>query len=281
MSTEAINQQLAIGGDLPVRRIGYGTMQLTGPGVWDWPTNRDDAVAVIRLAVELGVTLIDTADVYGPYVTDALIREALHPYRNDVVIATKVGFTRQGPNQWIPLGRPEYLRQQTELSLRNLGLERIDLLQLHRVDPTVPLEDQVGELKALQQEGKIRHIGLSEVTVEQIEQARAVAEIVTVQNRYNLGFRDFENVLDYAAANGIGFIPWFPLDTGNLTTADAVVRVASETGSTPAQVAIAWLLKRSDVMLPIPGTSSQQHLRENLGAEEITLTDEQFASLHG
>jgi pyridoxine 4-dehydrogenase len=206
----------AIGGDLTVNRLGYGTMQLTGPGVWGEPRDPDAAVAVLRRAVELGVTFFDTADSYGPYVAEPLLHRALAPYADDVVIATKAGFTRQGPNKWTPVGRPEYLRQQTEMSLRILGVERIDLQQLHRIDPSVPLEDQVGELKLLQDEGKIRHIGLSEVGIDEVEAASKIATIVSVQNLFNLARRDAEPLLDYATANGIAFIPWFPLATGKL-----------------------------------------------------------------
>ncbi len=270
----------SIGGDLPVVRLGYGTMQLTGPGVWGEPADRASAIAVIRRAVELGVTLIDTADVYGPYVTDSLIREALHPYSDDLVIATKVGFTRQGPNQWIPVGRAEYLRQQTELNLRNLGVDTIDLLQLHRIDPKVPIEEQIGELKKLQDEGKVRHIGLSEVSVEDIVAARKVADIVSVQNLFNLTDRSSEAVLDYAEAENLAFIPWFPLATGKLAgPGSKLSEIASEQGYTPSQVALAWLLRRSPVVLPIPGTSSVEHVEENIAAAEIELTDEEYAAL--
>ncbi|WP_378144320.1 aldo/keto reductase [Cnuibacter sp. UC19_7] len=269
-----------IGGDLTVHRLGYGTMQLTGQGVWGWPEDHEGAVRVLRRAVELGVNLIDTADVYGPYVTDAFIREALYPYADDLVIATKVGFTRQGPGQWIPVGRPEYIRQQTELNLRNLDVERIDLLQLHRIDPKVPVEETVGELKALQDEGKVRHIGLSEVSVAELEQARAVADIVSVQNLYNLTNRKSEDVLDYATENGIAFIPWFPLATGELSGPGSVLSsIAAEHGSAPSQLALAWLLRRSPAILPIPGTKSVEHLEENVAGASITLTDEEFDRL--
>ncbi len=270
----------SIGGDLPVVRLGYGTMQLTGPGTWGEPADRASAIAVVRRAVELGVTLIDTADAYGPYVTDSILREALHPYGDDIVIATKVGFTRQGPNKWTPLGRPEYLRQQAELNLRNLGLESIDLLQLHRIDPSVPVEDQVGELAKLQSEGKVRHIGLSEVSVDDIVEARKTADIVSVQNRFNLTERQSESVLDYAEKEGLAFIPWFPLATGQLAGAGSpLTEVANELGRAPSQVALAWLLRRSPVMLPIPGTSSIEHLEQNVEAAHIELTDEEFAAL--
>jgi pyridoxine 4-dehydrogenase len=270
----------SIGGDLPVDRLGYGAMQLTGPGVWGEPADPGEAVRVLRRAVELGVTLIDTADSYGPYVADRLIREALHPYPADLVIATKVGFTRGGPGLWTAVGRPEYLRQQTELNLRHLGVERIDLLQLHRIDPTVPLEDQVGELVALQQEGKVRHIGLSEVSVAQLARAREITPIATVQNSYNLVQRRSEDVLEYAEANGIGFIPYFPLATGDLARPGSPLAAAAEAhGATPSQLALAWLLRRSPVMLPIPGTSKVAHLEENMAAGTISLTDEEFAAV--
>jgi pyridoxine 4-dehydrogenase len=276
----AASGTFSIGGDLPVRRLGYGTMQLTGPGVWGEPADRASAIAVIRRAVELGVTLIDTADVYGPYVTDSLIREALHPYADDVVIATKVGFTRQGPNQWIPVGRAEYLRQQTELNLRNLGVETIDLLQLHRIDPKVPLEEQIGELKELQDEGKVRHIGLSEVEVDDIVAARKIADIVSVQNLFNLSNRSAQPVLDYATAENIAFIPWFPLATGKLAgPGSTLASIAEEQGRTASQVALSWLLHRSPVILPIPGTSSIAHLEENIAAADIVLSDEEYAAI--
>ena len=276
----AASGTFTIGGDLTVNRLGYGTMQLTGPGVWDYPADRETPVAVLRRAVELGVNLIDSADAYGPYVTDEFIRTALHPYADDVVIATKVGFTRQGPNQWIPVGRPEYLRQQTELNLRNLGVDRIDLLQLHRIDPKVPLAEQLGELKKLQDEGKVRHIGLSEVSVAELEEAREIVDIVSVQNLYNLTNRGAEDVLDYAEANSIAFIPWFPLATGKLAgEGSPLAELAAAHGSTPSQLALAWLLRRSPVVTPIPGTSSIAHLEDNVAAAGITLTDDEFAAL--
>ena len=269
-----------IGGDLPVHRLGYGVMQLPGPGVWGPPRDHDEAIRVLRRTVELGIDLIDTADSYGPFIADHLIREALHPYRDDLVIATKMGFTRQGPNRWTVVGRPEYLRQQVELNLRHLGVERIDLLQLHRIDPTVPIEDQLGELAALQQEGKIRHLGLSEVSLDEIEAARAIVDIVSVQNRYNLADRNSEDVLDYAEANGIAFIPWFPLATGKLARAGGPLDAAAQRHDASAsQLALAWLLRRSPVMLPIPGTSSVGHLDENTAAALIELTDDEFAAL--
>ena len=272
--------EFLIGGKLPVTRLGYGAMQLTGPGVWGDPKDPDEAVAVLRRAVELGVNFIDTADAYGPFVADLLIKKALHPYPEGVIIATKVGHTRQGPGQWIPVGRPEYLRQQTELNLRHLGLEQIPLLQLHRVDEHVPLEDQVGELKKLQDEGKVAYIGLSEVTVDQVKAAQQVATIATVQNMYNLANRSAEDVLDYSAAEGIGFIPWFPLATGALAKPGGPLEsLATKHDATPSQLALAWLLHRSPVMLPIPGTSSVAHLEDNVAAAAITLSDEEYAGL--
>ncbi|MEU4829709.1 aldo/keto reductase [Streptosporangium sp. NPDC023615] len=270
----------AIGGDLVVNRLGYGSMQLTGEGVWGEPRDPEEAVRVLRRAVELGVNLIDTADSYGPFVAERLIRKALHPYPDDLVIATKAGFTRQGPGEWRPLGRPEYLRQQAELSLRHLGVERIDLFQLHRIDPAVPVADQVGELALLQQEGKIRHIGLSEVGVEDVEEAGRSARIVSVQNLYNLAHRDAEPLLEYSEANDIAFIPWFPLATGSLAKEGGpLAAAAAEHGATPSQLALAWLLRRSPVMLPIPGTSTVAHLEDNVTAATVTLTDEQFEAL--
>ncbi|OUC95754.1 aldo/keto reductase [Streptomyces swartbergensis] len=269
-----------IGGDLPVNRLGFGAMRLTGPGVWGEPADRAECVRVLRRAVELGVTFIDTADVYGPFVSEQIIREALHPYADDLVIATKGGQSRQGPNAWAPLGRPEYLRQQVELSLRHLGLEQIDLYQLHRIDPQVPLADQLGALADLRAAGKIRHIGLSEVSVVQLEEARAITEIVSVQNMYNLTERKYEDVLEYAEANGIGFIPWFPMATGQLAGPGGPLDTAAkEYGATPSQLALAWLLRRSPVMLPIPGTSSVIHLEENIGAARVQLSDTAYEDL--
>jgi pyridoxine 4-dehydrogenase len=269
-----------LGGDLPVVRLGYGTMQLPGEGVWGQPKDTDNALAVLRRAVEIGVTFFDTADSYGPEVAEDLLREALHPYADDVVIATKAGLTRQGPGRWTPVGRPAYLRQQAELSLRRLGLERIDLFQLHRIDPAVPVEDQVGELKALQDEGKVRHIGLSEVSIEQLQEAQKTATIVSVQNLFNLANRDAEPLLDHCTAEGIGFIPWFPLATGELSKEDGpLAEAAKRHDATPSQLALAWLLKRSPVMLPIPGTSSIDHLESNTAAASIELTDDEFGAL--
>jgi aryl-alcohol dehydrogenase-like predicted oxidoreductase len=269
-----------IGGDLPVVRLGYGTMQLTGDGVWGEPDDRDGALRVLRRAVEIGVTFFDTADSYGPFVAEELLREALHPYADDVVIATKAGLTRQGPGVWTPVGNPAYLRQQCELSLRRLGLETIDLFQLHRIDPAVPVADQVGELAKLQDEGKIRHIGLSEVDVAQLEEAQQTATIATVQNLFNLAHRDAEPLLEHCEQHDIGFIPWFPLATGELSQEDGpLAAAAAQHDATPSQLALAWLLRRSPVMLPIPGTKSVEHLESNTAAAGIELTDEEFAAL--
>ena len=269
-----------LGGDLEINRLGYGTMQLPGEGVWGPPKDRDAAHAVLRRAVELGVNFFDTADSYGPEVAEDLLREALHPYSDDVVIATKAGLTRQGPGVWTPVGRPAYLRQQAELSLRRLGLERIDLFQLHRIDPEVPLEDQVGELKALQDEGKIRHIGLSEVSVADVEAAQQVATIVSVQNLFNLTDRSAEELLDWATERDIAFIPWFPLATGKLSgEGSPLATLAKQHDASPSQLALAWLLRRSPAMLPIPGTSSIAHLEDNVAGAGITLSDDEFESL--
>ena len=284
MSTQivAASGTFKLGGDLEVNRLGYGTMQLTGEGVWGEPDDRDEAIAVLRRAVEAGVNFIDTADSYGPNVAEELIHEALHPYHDDLVIATKGGLTRGGPGDWQPVGSPEYLRQQCELSLRRLGLDTIDLFQLHRIDEKVPLEDQVGELAKLQEEGKIRHIGLSEVDVDQLEDAQEHATIASVQNLFNLTSRDAEPLLDHCTEKGIGFIPWFPLATGKLLEEGGpLAEIAADTGAEPSQLALAWLLRRSPVMLPIPGTSSIDHLDQNLGAADLELTDEQFEALEG
>ena len=272
-----------IGGGRSIVRLGFGAMRITGPGIWGPPRDHNAAIRVLRRAVELGVTFIDTADSYGPYVSEELIHEALYPYSPDLVIATKAGLVRTGPDQWHAVGRPEYLRQEAEMSLRRLGVDRIELFQLHRIDPQVPAADQIGELKALQDEGKIGGIGLSEVSVNDIEDARHTAEIVSVQNRYNLTDRASEDVLDYCEREGIGFIPWFPIAAGRLTEPGGPVdRLERETGATPAQIALAWLLARSPVVLPIPGTSSVAHLEENVAAAAVVLSEEQFAHLtHG
>ncbi|MEU9497854.1 aldo/keto reductase [Streptomyces sp. NPDC048196] len=270
----------ALGGDLTVNRLGYGAMQLTGPGIWGEPKDRAEAVRVLRRAVELGINFIDTADSYGPFVSEQLIREALHPYADDLLIATKGGLTRCGPNDWRPLGRPEYLRQQAELSLRHLGVERIGLYQLHRIDEKVPLADQLGELVLLQQEGKIHHIGVSEVTVQQLKEARTITDIASVQNLFNLANRSAEDVLEYAERENIAFIPWFPIATGELARAGGPLDTAAKQyGASPSQLALAWLLRRSPVILPIPGTSQTAHLEENTEAARITLTDDEFDAL--
>ena len=272
--------EFKIGGVLPVTRLGYGSMQLTGDGVWGDPKDPDQAVAVLRRAVELGVNFIDTADSYGPVVAEQLIRRALHPYADDLVIATKAGLTRSGPGDWRPVGRPEYLRQQTLMSLRNLGLEQIPLFQLHRIDEKVPLADQVGELKMLQDEGKIGHIGLSEVSVAQLQEAQQTAEIVTVQNLYNLTNRSAAELLDHATAHGIGFIPWFPLATGKLTQGDGpLADIARRHDASASQIALAWLLQRSPVMLPIPGTSTVAHLEDNLAGAGVQLSADDVKAL--
>ncbi|WP_123029502.1 aldo/keto reductase [Mycolicibacterium stellerae] len=269
-----------LGGDLTVNRLGFGAMRITGKGVWGPPDDHDETIRVLRRAVDLGVNFIDTANSYGPYVSEELIHEALAPYPDDLVIATKAGLLRTGPDVWIPLGFPGYLRQELELSLRRLGVERVDLFQLHRIDDKFPLEDQVGELAALQQEGKIRHIGLSEVGVEQLEAAQKVAPIVSVQNMYNLTARTAEPVLEACEAQGLGFIPWFPLAAGPLAAADGPLqRIAANHHATASQLALAWLLKRSPVMLPIPGTSKVSHLEQNVAAAEIKLSDEEFEML--
>jgi pyridoxine 4-dehydrogenase len=263
-----------IGGDLPIHRLGYGTMRLTGAGVWGEPADHGEAIAVLRRAVALGIDLVDTADSYGPEVAERLIAEALHPYPAGLVIATKAGFQRPGPNVWVEDGRPEHLRSACERSLRRLRLERIDLFQLHRIDPKVAMEDQIGALLDLQSAGKIRHIGLSEVSVGQIEAVRRLAPVVSVQNRYNLTDRKSEEVLDYCTREGLGFIPWFPLATGSLAKSGGpLARVAERLDARPAQVALAWLLRKSPAMLPIPGTSTVEHLEENTAAALVELDD--------
>jgi pyridoxine 4-dehydrogenase len=270
----------AIGGQLVVHRLGFGAMRLTGPGIWGEPADRDEAIRVLRRAVDLGVDLIDTADSYGPHVSEELIRAALHPYPENLVIATKAGLVRTGPDRWHPVGRPEYLRQECEMSLRRLGLERIPLFQLHRIDPRLPLEEQLGELRALQVEGKIRFVGLSEVNIDQIRAARALVPIVSVQNRYNLLHRDWDDVVDHCERERLAFLPWFPVATGELARgAGPVATLAERLGVTPVQLALAWLLHRSPVMLPIPGTSSVAHLEENVESALIGLTEEQYAQL--
>jgi aryl-alcohol dehydrogenase-like predicted oxidoreductase len=269
-----------LGGDLVVNRLGFGAMQITGPGIWGEPADRDEAIRVLRRAVELGANLIDTADSYGPFVSEDLIREALHPYPEDLVIATKGGLTRAGVGIWEPVGRPEYLRQCVEMSLRRLAVDRIDLYQLHRPDPQVPIEESVGALVELQQAGKIHHIGLSNVSVRELRRVLALTPVVSVQNLYNLTNRSSAGVLDFCAENGIGFIPWIPIASGALAGADSpVASIARSNGATPAQLALAWLLRRSPVMLPIPGTSKVDHLEENMKAADVTLSDADYEAL--
>lgn len=272
--------QFAIGGALNVNKLGYGTMQLTGPGVWGPPANPEEAVKVLRRAVDLGVNLIDTADSYGPAIAEPLIKEALHPYTDDLVIATKAGLTRSGPGDWRPVGRPEYLRQQAEMSLRILDIERIPLFQLHRIDPKVDLADQIGELKLLQEEGKINQIGLSEINVDQLIEAQKIAEIATVQNLYNLANRSAQPLLDHCTAENIGFIPWFPLATGELAgPGSKLAAIAEQKQASPSQLALAWLLAKSPVILPIPGTSSVDHLEDNMAAAGIELSEDDIDAL--
>src|ERR1700761_5636035 len=269
-----------IGGDLTVNRLGFGAMRLTGDGIWGEPKNPDEARRVLRRAVELGVNFIDTADSYGPEVSERLIGETLHPYAKGVVIATKAGLTRQGPNKWLPVGRPEYLQQEVEMSLRRLKLERIDLWQLHRIDPKVPVEESLGAIKKLQQQGKIRHIGLSEVKPHEIDQARKVVEIVSVQNQYNIGDRQHEDVVDYCTKHNLGIIPWFPVAAGKLARPGGPLDAAAKKhGATTAELSLAWLLHRSPVMLPIPGTSSVKHLEENIAAASLKLDANEWKAI--
>jgi pyridoxine 4-dehydrogenase len=269
-----------IDGERSVVRLGFGAMRLPGPGVWGPPRDHDAAIRVLRRAVDLGVTFIDTADSYGPYVSEELIFEALHPYPAELVIATKAGLVRTGPDEWYPVGRPEYLRHEVEMSLRRLHLDRIELFQLHRVDPQVPFEDQIGVLADLQWAGKIAHIGLSNVSIEEILAAQLIATIATVQNRYNLIDRESEQVLNFCSDEGLGFIPWSPMAAGGLRKSHcAVADLAQQWGVTPNQLGLAWLLRRSPVMLPIPGTSSVAHLEANLAAASIHLSDAQFELL--
>jgi len=269
-----------IGGDLPVNRLGFGAMRLTGEGIWGWPPDRANALKVLRRAVELGVNLIDTADAYGPEVDELLIAEALYPYPKDLVIATKGGNTRPGPGQWVPDGRPEYLKQCVDKSLKRLRLEHIDLYQLHRVDPKVPMEDSLGALKEMQDAGKIRYVGLSEVSPDEVKRARKVVPIVSVQNQYNIGNRKWEDTLTYCEKERLGFMPWSPIGGGRgLKAGDALEAAAKSHGVTVVQLALAWLLHRSAVMLPIPGTSSVAHLEENVAAEKLKLTPEEWKAI--
>ena len=279
MSDAKQSAVFAIGGALTVHRLGFGAMRVTGRGIWGEPADRAEALRVLRRLPELGVDFVDTADSYGPDVSELIIREALHPYPG-MVIATKGGLTRSGPNLWTPLGRPEYLVQQALKSRRNLGVETIDLWQLHRIDSKVPRKEQFDAIRSLIDDKVIRFAGLSEVSVEEIEAASKVFPVATVQNRYNLADRDSEAVLDYCESKGIGFIPWFPLAAGDLAgPGSALAATARAHGATPGQVALAWLLKRSPVMLPIPGTSKVAHLEENVAAAGLTLSDAEFAAL--
>jgi pyridoxine 4-dehydrogenase len=269
----------SIGGDLPVNRLGFGAMRLTGEGIWGWPPDRENALKVLRRAVELGVNLIDTADAYGPETDELLIAEALYPYPKGLVIATKGGQIRPGPNQWVPKGDPEYLKQCVDKSLKRLKLERIDLYQLHRIDPKVPMEDSLGALKEMQSAGKIRHIGLSEVSPEEVARARKIVPIVTVQNRYNITDHKWENTLDYSEKQKIGFMPWAPVGGSRGVTNAALEKAAKDHGVTIYQLGLAWLLHRSPVMLPIPGTSSIEHLEENMAARNLKFSAEEWKAI--
>jgi aryl-alcohol dehydrogenase-like predicted oxidoreductase len=272
----------SLGGDLTIQRLGFGAMRITGPGIWGEPKDADACRKVLRRAVELGVDFIDTADSYGPEVSERLIGEALAPYPKGLVIATKAGLTRQGPDQWLPVARPEYLQQEVEMSLRRLKLEALPLWQLHRIDPKVPVEESLEPIKKLQKQGKIRHVGLSEVKVPEIEQVRKFMPIVSVQNRYNIGDREHEDVLQYCEKHNLAFIPWFPVAAGKLTRpGGALDKAAKKHGATLSQLSIAWLLDHSPVMLPIPGTSSVAHLEENLKAAEISLSSSEWAEVEG
>jgi aryl-alcohol dehydrogenase-like predicted oxidoreductase len=268
-----------LGGDLPVHRLAFGAMRLTGPGVWGPPADKKEAIAVLRRAVELGIDFIDTAESYGPHVSEELIAAALHPYPTGLVIATKGGLDRPGPDKWQPDGRPARLREELEGSLRRLRRERIDLWQLHRIDPAVPEEEQFATLRSFQEEGKVRHLGLSEVSVAEIERARRVFPVVSVQNQYNLADREWEAEVEHCQRESIAFIPWFPLQIGKLAQNRRLAQIAKQLAATPSQVALAWLLQRSPVMLPIPGTSKVAHLEENVAAAGLQLTPEQFETL--
>jgi pyridoxine 4-dehydrogenase len=270
------NSLFRLGGDLPVNRLGFGAMRITGEGIWGWPPDRDNARKVLRRAVELGVDLIDTADAYGPETSELLIAEALHPYPKDLVIATKGGLTRPGPGQWVPNGRPEYLTRCVENSLKRLQLERIDLYQLHRIDPKVPMEESLGAIKKMQEAGKIRHVGLSEVSSEEIDRARKVLPIVSVQNQYNIGNRKWEKTLTYCEKQGLGFMPWSPIGGNRGLKDNALEAAARDYHASVVQLALAWLLHRSPAMLPIPGTSSIAHLEENMVAAKLKLTAEDW-----
>jgi pyridoxine 4-dehydrogenase len=275
-----MSESFTIGGDLPVHRLGFGAMRITGPGIWGPPKDEAEVRRVLKRAIELGVNFIDTADSYGPDVSEQLIGSTLYPYPKGLVIATKAGLTRQGPDQWKPDGRPEYLRQEAEKSLKNLRLDRIDLYQLHRIDPRVPVEESLGALKDLQAEGKVLHIGLSEVSPDEIERARKTVTIVSVQNRYNLVDRGHEPTLEYCEKHRLGFIPWFPVAAGKLAKGSgALAELAKRHGASVAQISIAWLLHRSPVMLPIPGTSSVKHLEENVAAASLKIDEKEWLEI--
>jgi pyridoxine 4-dehydrogenase len=276
----SISKTFKIGGDLEVNRLGYGAMRITGEGVWGPPKDHDGAIAVLKKAVELGVNFIDTADSYGPYISEDLIAEALSPYKAGVVVATKGGLCRTGPNKWLPVGRPEYLEQEVLMSLRRLKLESIDLWQLHRIDPKVPVEESLKPIVALQKAGKIKHIGLSEVKPAEIDQARKVADIVSVQNEYNIGQRKSEDTLEYCEKNNLAFIPWFPVASGKLAQPGGKLESAAKKhGATVSQLSLAWLLHRSPVILPIPGTTSIEHLTENVKSADVELSDAEWKEL--
>jgi pyridoxine 4-dehydrogenase len=276
----AISKTFKLGGELEINRLGYGAMRITGKGIWGEPADRESAKKVLQRAVELGVNFIDTADSYGPAVSERLIGEALAPYSKGTIIATKAGLTRQGPDQWLPVGRPEYLTQQVEMSLRWLKRDTLDLWQLHRIDPQAPVEDSLGAIKKLQAAGKIRFVGLSEVSVAEIEQARKVIDIVSVQNEYNITNRKSEAVLDYCTKHNIAFIPWFPVASGKLAQPGGKLdELAKAHNATTSQLSLAWLLHRSPVILPIPGTSSIEHLEENIKSADVTLTDAEWQDL--
>ena len=279
-TSTAVAKTFKLGGDLEVNRLGFGAMRITGEGVWGPPKDVEGAKQVLRRAVEFGVNFIDTSDAYGPDVSERLIGDALSPYAPGVVIATKAGLTRQGPGKWLPVGRAEYLEQQVEMSLRFLKTERLELWQLHRIDPKTPVEESLGAVKKLQEAGKIRHIGLSEVKVPEIEQARKVVEIVSVQNKYNIGDRDHEDVLEYCTREGIAFIPWFPVAAGKLAQPGGKLdEAAKKHGATVSQLSLAWLLYHSPVILPIPGTSSVEHLEENVKAQDVSLSEAEWAEI--
>jgi len=269
-----------LGGDLPIYRMGFGAMRITGKGIWGPPKSPDDAKKVLKRVVELGVNFIDTADSYGPYISEELIAEALHPYPKDLVVATKAGLVRPGPDEWISVGNPAYLHQQVEMSLRRLKIDRIDLWQLHRIDPNVPVEESLGVIKKLQEQGKIRHVGLSEVKPNEIDRARKVIDIVSVQNQYNIGDRRHEDVVAYCTQHNIGFIPWFPVAAGKLAQEGGPLdNAAKRHGATVSQLSLAWLLHHSPVILPIPGTSSISHLEENIGASSVSLSSSEWQEI--